>query len=78
MPRPGLPFLQDIIQVIEGYIIVYSPGILVLRQREIYIGSQFLVTAAQQVTLHVGEVDVTPVQEIGLITFFHQFLGQGG
>ena len=75
MPGGVFPVLQHLVEVIEGNIIVHSPRVLVLAHGEIGIGSKFLITTFQQITFHIGEINVTSIQEVGTIAFFYQFSG---
>ena len=75
MPGGIFPVFQHLVEVIEGNIIVHSPRVLVLAHGKICIGSKLLITAFQQITLHVGEINVTSIQEVGTIAFFYQFSG---
>ena len=75
---PGLvsiPFFYLAVEVLESNVIVYSPWVFPFFHAEIYICCQLLVSAAQQITLHVGEVDIASIQKICGIALFPQFPG---
>ena len=53
--------LYLVIQILERDVIVHSPRVLALAHAEIHICRKALVTTSQQITLHVGEIDVSAV-----------------
>ena len=77
VPRLFFPFLQHFVKMVERNVVIDSPRILPFLQAEIHVGCQLLVAALQQIALHVREVDVSAIQEIRLVAFFHQLLGNG-
>jgi hypothetical protein len=47
--------------MIEGYIIVDSPSVLVLTHGEIGISGQFLISTFQQIAFHIGKINITAI-----------------
>ena len=61
MPGGVSSVFQHLIEMIEGYIIVDSPSVLVLTHGEIGISGQFLISTFQQIAFHIGKINITAI-----------------
>ncbi len=70
--------MDRLIEAVEGPVVSHAPLAHPLGKRKIAVGSYPAIPRAEEIALHIGEVDVSAIEHVGCISFFAEALGYGG